>query len=49
VKPLDKGFNAKNRINTSLKNNKGFLKLENLKIKYRWLYDIIDIKYDKGH
>jgi len=41
VKPLEYGFNPKQRINTSLKNTKGFLKLESLKNRYRWLYNII--------
>ena len=41
VKPLGYGFNSKQRINSSLKNTKGFLILENLKVKYRWLYDVI--------
>jgi len=41
VKTLEYGFNSKQRIKTSLKNNNGFLKLENLKVKYRWLYDIV--------
>ena len=41
IKPLDRSFNSKQRIKASLKNTKGFLKLENLKMKYNWLYDII--------
>jgi hypothetical protein len=43
VRLLNKEINQKQKINTSLKNNNGFLVLENLKIKYRWLYDINDI------
>lgn len=42
VKPLDKNFNPKQRINASLKNTKGFLKLESLKIKYEWLHNAIN-------
>jgi hypothetical protein len=45
VKPLEHGFNPKQRIKTSLKNTKGFSKLENLKVKHRWLYDIILDRY----
>lgn len=41
LKPLDNGFNSIQRIKTSLKNTKGFLKLESLKEKYRWLYNTI--------
>lgn len=41
VKPLDNSFNPKQRIKTSLKNTKGFLKLENLRSRYPWLYNII--------
>lgn len=41
VRSLDRDFNAKQKIKFALKNNKGFLKLENLKAKYRWLYDAI--------
>ena len=41
IKPLDNGFNSTQRIKTSLKNTKGFLKLESLKEKYRWLYNTI--------
>jgi len=41
VKSLDRGFNSKQRIQAALKNTKGFLKKENLKIKYPFLYDTI--------
>jgi hypothetical protein len=42
VKPLDRNFNPKQRIKLSLKNTKGFSILDNLKTKYRWLYDAIN-------
>jgi hypothetical protein len=41
-RPLDIDFNKRQRIQAALKNKKGFLSLENLKIKYGWLYDAID-------
>lgn len=41
VKPLDAGFSPKQRISNSLKNIKGFLILNNLRIKNPWLYDVI--------
>ena len=41
IRNLDKSFNSKQRINLALKNDKGFLKLERLKIKYPWLYNVI--------
>ena len=44
VKELDQGFYPKQRIKQSLRNTKGFLKLNNLKTKYPWLYDTIQIK-----
>lgn len=44
VKELDQGFNRNQRIKQSLRNTKGFLKLDSLKMKYPWLYDIIRIK-----
>ena len=42
VKPLDRDFNPKQRINWALRNTHGFLKSENLKAKYRWLYEAIN-------
>ncbi len=42
IKPLDRNFNPKQRIISSLKNTRGFLILDNLKTKYRWLYDAIN-------
>lgn len=41
VRPLDRNLNSKQRIESSLKNSKGFLVLENLKTKNKWLYDSI--------
>ena len=41
VTVLDRDFNSKQRIKSALKNTKGFLKLENLKAKHPWLYDVI--------
>ncbi|MDR4491601.1 MAG: hypothetical protein R2685_11985 [Candidatus Nitrosocosmicus sp.] len=38
VYPLDPGFNSRQRISNSVKNTKGFLNLENLRIKYPSLY-----------
>ncbi len=43
LRSLDRDFNSRQRIQTALKSNIGFLNLENLKIKYRWLYDAINI------
>ncbi|ALI34593.1 hypothetical protein NMY3_00379 [Candidatus Nitrosocosmicus oleophilus] len=45
VRPLDRTFDPKRRITSALKNSKGFIKLENLKIKYRWLYNAIAVEY----
>ncbi len=41
VEQLDNNFNPKQRINASLKNSKGFLKLESLKLKQNRLYNVI--------
>ena len=41
IRPLDRGFNSKQRIKSSLKNTKGFLSLNNLKLKYPSLHSII--------
>jgi hypothetical protein len=41
VNPLGSGFDSKQRISNSLKNTKGYLKFDNLKLTYRWLYDIL--------
>ncbi len=41
VNPLDRGFNSRQKIKFALKNDKGYLKLDSLKTKYRWLYDNI--------
>jgi hypothetical protein len=40
-RPLDRNFNSNQRIQAALKNKKGFLNRENLKIKYPGLYDIL--------
>ena len=41
VKRLERGFSPKQRIGTSLKNSKGYVNLNNLRIKNPWLYDQI--------
>jgi hypothetical protein len=41
VKSLERGFSPSQRISNSLKNSKGYLKLDNLRIKNPWLYDKI--------
>ena len=43
VERLDNNFNPKRRIHASLKNSKGFLKLESLKLKYSWLYNVVNM------
>lgn len=44
VKPLDREFNPKQRISSSLKNTKGFLRLDNLKLRNPSLYNMIQSK-----
>ena len=41
LRPLDIGFNSKQRIKASLKNTKGFLSLDNLELKYPSLHSVI--------
>lgn len=41
IRQLDRDFYPQQRIKSSLNNTKGFLKIENLRIKYSWLYEII--------
>ncbi len=41
VNPLDRGFNSRQKIKFALKNDRGYQILDNLKTKYRWLYDNI--------
>jgi hypothetical protein len=38
VRSLERGFSPKQRISNSLKNSKGYLNLDNLRIKNPWLY-----------
>ena len=42
LRPLDRGFNSKQRIKASLRNTKGFLSLGNLELKYPALHSIIN-------
>ena len=43
VKSLERGFSRKQRISNSLKNSKGYLNLNNLRIKNPWLYNQIQM------
>lgn len=46
VNSLERGFSPKQRINNSLKNSRGYLNLNNLRIKNPWLYDQIQTMID---
>jgi hypothetical protein len=41
LRPLDMDFNSKQRIKASLKNTKGFLRLDSLELKYPLLHSVI--------
>jgi len=43
LNPLDRDFNPRQKIQNAMRNPHGFTNLVNLKVKYRWLFNEINI------